>query len=188
MLTVNEQHEYSWNGRRVPSVTQLIRLLAPRDFEVDEYYKKRGTIIHTICQWEDTGELEPSSVDPTLIGFLGAWRKFKTDTGFEIIGIEKSLYHRSYDYAGRIDRYGKLNKTPVIVDLKTGQPHPSDLLQAPAYMFLLKANKIKCEKAFDLYLKGNGNYRLEEVKEPTKKFMEFQLGIQKWRKENNGNL
>ncbi len=187
MLIIDDQHRYFWNERRVPSVTQVIRLLAPRTFEVDDYYKNRGIIIHTICHWEDTNELDESSVDELLIGWLRAWRKFKSDTGFIITRAEHSLYHPKYGYAGRIDRYGMLNESLVVVDLKTGQPHPSDLLQAPSYLFLLRANKIKCEKAFDLYLKSNGKYRLEEVKNPTEKFLQFQNGIKKWR-ENNGNM
>jgi CRISPR/Cas system-associated exonuclease Cas4 (RecB family) len=175
------------DGVRIPSVTDICRFLAPRSWEVDEYYLKRGRIIHRITEWSDQGVLDETSVDKSLDGYLGAWQEFCNHTGFKRDHIEEIFIHHKYRYGMRIDGHGMMGKYPSVCDIKTGVPHESDLLQVPAYLFGLKENKIPTEKCFDVYLRSNGTYRLEEVKNPTNLFLKFLTGIPKWREANNGS-
>lgn len=184
MVTFDEtNHFYFWNGARIPGTTEICKILAPRSFPVETYYLKRGEIIHRITEWSDQGILEPSSVDPSLDGYLGAWQEFCNHTGFKRDHIEKYFVHPKYLYGMRIDGHGMLFGYPSVCDIKTGQPHESDLLQCPAYLFGLRANGILTERAFDVYLKSNGKYRLEEIKRPTEKFLTFLGGLKQWEME-----
>ncbi len=188
MLTFDEKnHFYFWNGARVPSTTQVCAILAPRIWPIDNYYLQKGKIIHTITQFEDEGVLDDSSVDPILKGYLNGYRRFKVDTGFIPTHTEYQFYSKKYKYCGRVDKYGPLGGYMSVVDVKSGAPHEADQYQAPAYLFGLKDNGFPCWRAWDLYLRNNGTYRLEEVKSPTTLFMKFLEGLKKWKEANDGN-
>lgn len=183
MLTIDSEHQYFWEGARVPGTTEVCAVLAPR-WNVGEYYLNKGGIIHLITQYEDNNELLEESVDSLLAGYLAGYCRMKVETGFKVHKTEFQFYNRKYGYAGRVDKYGELFGYMGVLDVKSGAPHEADTYQAPAYLFGLKDNKIPCWRAWDLYLKSNGCYRLEEVKNPTTKFQKFLWGIQKWREEN----
>ena len=189
MLTYNEAGQAFWNGKRIPRTTEVCKLLAPRGWEVDEYYLRKGRIVHLILEWEDSGELDESTVDPNLKGYLQGYRKFKIDTGWVPLYRETKFYSLKYGFCGRADAVGSFLKKRWIwcLDFKTGQPHESDLYQAPAYLFGLNGHLIKPQRCGDLYLQANGTYRLVEVKNPTDKFLKFLTGIKKWREEQNGS-
>ena len=179
MLTIDDQHQYFWEGARVPGTTEVCAVLAPR-WNVGEYYLNKGGIIHLITDYEDHKELLEESVDPLLAGYLAGYRNFKAVTGFKVHKTELQFYNRKYAYAGRVDKYGELFNYMGVLDVKSGAPHEADTYQAPAYLFGLKDNKIPCWRAWDLYLRSNGTYRLEEVKNATHRFMEFLGGIKLW--------
>lgn len=186
MITHNEQGQAFWNGIRVPRTTEITKILAPRSWEVDEYYLRKGRLIHLITEWEDSQELDEDSVDPNLMPYLIAYREFKAITGWQPWRREVSFYHEKYEYCGRADAYGSFDthRWNWVIDIKSGSPHPSDLLQAPAYLFGLKSIGVPVEKCADLYLRKNGTYRFQEIYNPTKKFQEFLGGLRKWREEN----
>lgn len=185
MITYDDQGRAFWNGKRIPRTTEICSILAPR-WQCAEYYLHKGQIIHTITEWEDTKELDESSVDPTLEGYLKAYREFKMIMAFIPVKIELQVYHPRYKYCGRIDRYGMFyqRRHSWVIDIKSGTPHESDLLQAPAYMFAMKESGFPVEKCGDLYLKANGTFRFREVKNPTDKFLTFLTGIPRWREQN----
>lgn len=187
-LTLDEStHTYRYDGVIVPSTTQICASLAPR-WPVDKYYLIKGTFGHLVTQWEDTGELDESSVDPELEGYLKAYRRFKKETDWHPIDHEIEFYHKKYGYCGRADMRGDFRRSSWfwVIDKKLGQPHESDTLQSPAYLFGLKANGLPVQRCGDLYLRSNGTYRFEEIKSPTEKFIRFVSAIPKWREENNG--
>lgn len=185
MLTYDDQGRAFWNGGRVPRTTEICRLLAPR-WEADEYYLHKGRLIHLITEWKDSGELDESSVDPNLAGYLEAYRRFKKVTGWRTLKTEISFFHRKYFYCGRADKYGDFNGRSWvwIIDVKSGQPHEADELQAPAYLFGLKSQGYDGGKCADLYLRENGTFRFVEVKNPTDKFLKFLTGVKKWGEQN----
>jgi len=188
MITYDAEGRAYYEGKRIARTTEVCALLAPRTWNADEYYLRKGTLIHRICEWEDSGELDESSVDPNLAGYLSAYRQFKKDTGWLNERLEKTFIHKGYGYCGRADRVGRLAGIWTwVLDIKSGQFHNADQYQAPAYLFGLQYEGIRVQRCGDLYLKHNGTYRFTEVKNPTEKFFKFLEGLKKWREENNGN-
>ncbi len=190
MLTFDEQGRAYWDGERVPRTTEVCALLAPR-WQADEYYLRKGVLVHRIVEWEESRELDESTVDPILQGYLDAYRRFKAESGWITLNREIRFYHPKYKYCGRVDVHGFFssqgNKPPWgwVIDFKTGQPHEADKLQSPAYLFGIKYhNASLVHKCADLYLKNDGFYRFSEVKNPTDKFLRFLTGIKKWRVGN----
>jgi hypothetical protein len=186
MLTYDDQGRAFWNGERIPRVTEICSLLAPRYF-TDEYFLNRGRIIHQITEWEDTGELDESTVDLNLSGYLEAYRAFKQATGWKTLLSEIKFFHEKYRYCGRADRIGFFHnpKWKWTLDIKSGQSHEADELQAPAYLFGLRSSGSLTQKCGDLYLRPNRTYRFSEVKNPTEKFLKFLTGLKEWKRLNH---
>src|SRR4051812_38380690 len=110
MLTFNEpSHEYFWNGRQVVNVT---RVLAPLidlsriQADVLENARQEGKAIHRMAELECKGDLNESNLPAWLQPYLQAWRKFMTDSGFEMWSSERRLYNKRYAYAGTPDLVG----------------------------------------------------------------------------------
>ena len=186
MITYDSQGRAYWNGKRVPRVTEICQLLAPR-FYTDEYYLRRGRLIHLVTQWDDSGELDESSVDPNLTGYLESYRKMKKEMKWVPSVREFPFYSEKYGFCGRLDALGKFMQWKTwnwILDIKSGQPHESDNYQGPAYLFGSKGSGIEAQKCADLYLRADGTYRFREIKNPTGIFIQFLVGLKKWREEN----
>jgi hypothetical protein len=155
-------HNYTLDGRRLISVTQVLSILDDR-WKVDPFYLERGRLIHLATEYYDRDELDFDTVDDRIKPYLGAYINFKKDASFKPGFIEYPLYHSQYFYAGKIDRIGIINGCGSLIDLKSGAKTKSDELQAVAYRELCRINNIPINKQFDLYLKDNGTYKLESV-------------------------
>lgn len=133
-------HEYRFGGRVVPSVTQVLETVGISDFSmvpepVLDAAQKRGTAVHKACWYDDQDDLDESSVDPSILGYLNGWRKFRAETGFTAEQIEQRIYCPTNVYAGTPDRVGEMNVLGrVLVDIKTGGESPSWPIQLAAYM------------------------------------------------------
>lgn len=138
MLTFSaDDHRYQWNGRDVPSVTQVLSLVTERQwFTEDSAW--RGSAVHLACEYDDRGELDESTVEPEHLGYLMAWRRFRSDSGFEPHAIEHQVYGK-HGYAGTIDRIGTVPSGRLLIDLKTGTPSPATALQTAAYLACLES-------------------------------------------------
>jgi hypothetical protein len=124
----DESHTYRIDGKVVPSVTQILRpleadALARIPAEVLEWKRGLGQAVHLACQLDDEGALEESTVAMAATGYLSAWRKFRADTGFEVVLNECPMGSRKFRFAGTVDRYGILKRGPVtgaaVIDIKT---------------------------------------------------------------------
>jgi hypothetical protein len=160
-----EGHFYTLNGRRLVSVTQALSLVDDRR-AVDPWYLERGTYVHRACEFYDRDELDLETVDPAIQGYVTAWTTFRQDSGFTPDCVEVRLYHPRHRYAGTVDRIGTLNGLDVIIDIKSGAPARVDELQGAAYWELARVNSIPVKKAFDLYLRDDGTYKLQPIENP----------------------
>lgn len=129
-------HEYTAGGRRVPHVTGILKtagLVDDRWFT--EWARERGSVVHKLCELDDEGDLNESTVDPRLVGYLAAWRAFRLETGFVPAEVERKVHAASLNYCGTLDRVGTLRGKPdlVILDIKTGAPSRATGLQLAAY-------------------------------------------------------
>lgn len=173
-------HTYTLDGRRLPSVSEIIAPLStewlakiPRD--VLEQKRAFGTAVHLACELDDLGELDDDATDQDVMVRVSAWRRFKEDTGAEVLLNERRLYHAGLGFAGTLDRLARLPRLsggPWLIDLKSGDSHASYGVQLAAYALLL------AENAHDLgvdvsglnravvTLDAGGQYRLTPHKSP----------------------
>ena len=174
-LTFNEErHEYAWEGKIVPSVTQVLSSLnnwshIPEGVMVKA--RAEGQAIHAMVQYETEGTLDEANLPEWLRPFLAAWRKFKDDTGFAVDGSEKRVFHAQYKYAGTADLFGRAPKLPKlkgrgIVDLKrSAYDDPITGCQLAGYAAaedtMQPDTNMRIRWRAGLKLQKDGNYRLQ---------------------------
>jgi len=158
MLTFEEStHTYTLDGQEIPSVTQVLKAegFINTDF-IDPWYAERGTAVHKATELFDLGTLDESSLDPRIVGYLEAWKKYRRDTGYtpDPDMIERRMYHPTLKYAGTIDRPG--------LDIKSGSPEPWHVIQAAGYEDLMLANTDDVSRGWSMiYLKEDGTYKVK---------------------------
>lgn len=161
-----KKHQYSVSGRVLPSVTQILKAAGLIDYsmipqDVLRAAAWRGTAVHQALQFMDDGELDESSVPPELAGYIEAARRFYAESGFEVAHNEFRDYHRTYLYAGTMDRTGTFpDGSLAIVDWKTGLVMPGHGLQLVAYANLL--SRPRAYRRIALKLNDDGTYRVHE--------------------------
>lgn len=122
-----EHHIYRWDGQVVPSVTQILQdagivdySFIPRDTR--EMALERGRLVHLATAMYDEGDLDSETLDPVLVPYVQAWEKFRDETGFKPIEIEKRGYNDKQRFAGTIDRIGRFRgrEGRYVLDIKCG--------------------------------------------------------------------
>jgi hypothetical protein len=139
------------DGVEIPGVTSVMQAEGLIDLsgipdERLEIGQQLGTAVHAACEYDDSGDLDPTSVAPEIAGYLDQWRKFKTDLSVEIIRSEKMYYHKNIGYAGQIDRVVSINGRPVVIDIKSGAKNESVAIQLEAYRELILHNEPEISK------------------------------------------
>ena len=147
-----------------------------------EYARTRGTFIHAARHLYDMGELDEDDLDPVLVPYLSAWKKFMGDSKFVVIASEVRLYNEIYQFHGKPDAIGLLNGLPAIVDCKSGTIEPWVALQMAGYEIL----KGTPHKRIAVRLKSDGKYSIKEFnnRQDRQIFMAA-LACYQW-KRNNG--
>ena len=162
-------HSY-WLGKtRLIGVSEAIQAAGLKDFsmikpEVLEHAQKRGTAVHAACQYLDEGDMDWSTVSPEIEPYVRAWERFKKDTGVELLGIEKPLFHATLGYAGTPDRVVNLYPHKGIIDLKTYAPDAVTGIQLAGYSYLElgQQSPLDAPKRWGLWLKDDGRYSLTQ--------------------------
>ena len=133
-----ETHEYAINGRRVPSVTEILGdVLGLTYWNATQWHLDRGTAVHLACELHDEGRLDESTLDEFTGPRLRGWRKFTVESGFRAERIEERMIHAELGYTGKPDRVGTLDGKPCIVDIKSGAPAAWHGIQLAGYAMLL---------------------------------------------------
>lgn len=138
-------HAYTWKGRPVPSVTQILDVLDLLEGVPYEEMKAAGEFgqhVHHACHLLDQGRLDLEALDPELKPYVDRYAQFLMDSGVVVIASETIEYHREYEYAGGLDRkviFPKLT-VPSIMDIKTSYSVPASVgPQTAAYRELERA-------------------------------------------------
>ena len=162
---------YQVDGQRVVSVTEALAIAGLVDFSgvpVERLAEAagRGRMAHGITALIDRGKpidwiLFPEGVTP----YVGAYERFRAETGFAPILIEHPVVNRIYRYAGTLDRLGWLNGEVALVDLKCGAAVPRWTgLQLAGYELALPPTMTELltfpVKRFALRLKPDETYSL----------------------------
>lgn len=189
-------HRYTFAGRAVPSVTQIMRPLTDAAYrsiapDVLANAAEFGTAVHAATEYWDEGELDESVLEPDWVPYLEAYKLWQRHTRPSVLQIEDRL--ACAKFAGTIDRIVRFDadqdETLWVVDLKTTSVlHPHVGVQLAAYVAL--ASKMypghKWRRAA-LQLKGDGSYVFREYKDFSDEtcFVAL-LGIHYWGKQHAG--
>lgn len=167
-------HAYTLNGKRLPNVTSILSPLSeyaeiPR--HILDAASERGNYVHKMCELYLWGTLDESGIEPEYAGYLEAFKRFLSETGFEAAHIEERVYHRELMYAGTIDLggtlppRGRMRKAKfALIDIKTTfRLLQSVGPQTAAYLEAWNSHKPAqpFEERFGLQLKKEGTYVLQ---------------------------
>src|SRR5689334_10950685 len=81
-------HTYSVDGRRLPSVTQILQAVGMAEIPVGipsdrlAYKRSVGIAVHAAILFMLDDDLDLISVDPAIAGYLTAFDRFRTETQF----------------------------------------------------------------------------------------------------------
>lgn len=170
------EHVYHYRGERVPSVTQVLDVI-DETWRVDPLVLRaaaeRGVAVHRATELDDDGDLDIDDLDPVLLPYLKAWRRFRSDMGFRVLHSESRIWHDGMRFAGTLDRIGTFaaaGRKPgdlQLLDIKSGSAWPSHGPQTAAYAEAF--SRLTREKIADrwcVYLRPDGLYRLVRQEHP----------------------
>lgn len=134
------EHVYHYAGRRLPSVTEILKDVGLIDVSgpwfTDEA-RTRGTYVHRAIELFAAGRLDESSVHESLVPYFTAFQRWLVDERIEVLGTEERVFDTTLGYAGTLDIRGMrqvAGRTHLIVaDVKTGAMPPSVAVQLAAY-------------------------------------------------------
>ena len=122
-LVFNEEnHEYTVDGIKLPSVTEIVSPFTFSKYRVDAAVVNqaayRGKMIHEVCADYDMGAIDDDAeLSPDIALYLKGWKDFCSDYRPEWLMIEQPM--ASVNFAGTVDRVGMIDGNPCIVDIKT---------------------------------------------------------------------
>jgi hypothetical protein len=124
-------HSYEISGRKVPSVTQVLRAVLPgAAWQASQWHMDRGTATHACAAL--IAKDKPFVHDPAIVGQVAACRKFFADLKPEVIAVEQQVYSEAYGYAGTYDMLAVIHGKTVIVDWKSSF-NRVDIIQLGGY-------------------------------------------------------
>jgi hypothetical protein len=201
-----EDHSYWVSGRRLPSVTQILKRAGIVDTRwYTEEGRARGTAVHRACQLFDEGSLDMRTVDPSIQGYVDGWAEFLTTTP-PYPGREKDwqaevkLANLGMGYAGTADRIAwirdpKRAKDPrprlVVIEIKTGQTLPPWTgLQLAAYAQIAQppGSQMARPLRWAVLLQGDGKFSVKDYSDDLfEDWGVFQaaLNVTKWKERNH---
>ena len=132
-----EKHEYKVNGRRLPSVTEILRpLYGDLRFvqqDVLDYKSELGVAVHKAVELHVLGGLDYGSLVSPVAEYFDQFLAFEAETGFQPLESELRV-SSALGYAGTLDLAGMLRGKRSVVDLKTTAAlSPAVALQTAAY-------------------------------------------------------
>ena len=160
----SEKHEYTLDGKTVPSVTQIIKPLS--DFsnipeETLAYASERGTAVHKACEIINLGQEFAGPLDSVIVPYVDAWQLFIKEKRVIITEAEQRLYHPTMKYAGTFDALAMIDDCEWLLDIKCiATLHPRIGVQLAGYEGLIN-RKVRRGA---VQLKSDGSYRFAEYK------------------------
>lgn len=191
-LTFNEdKHEYTLNGRLVPSVTQILETCGLSQFDsvspdILNAAINYGNAVHRMTELEDLGKLNENDLDQMLWPVLDRYRQWKHDANVIVFPdlVEKRVYSNTRGYAGTLDRIVDLNGRLVLIDIKSGVKSRAHRVQTAAYHQAyqeITKTRQRIQRAC-LYL-NEGQCKLDWHESP-QDFPAFQAALQVWKFKN----
>jgi hypothetical protein len=160
-----EDHTYWLGERELISLTTLLEQEGVIDTRFyNEEGKLRGTMVHMATQLVDepTGDaFDPAKIPEQWLGYVNAWRQFKSEMGFVVEHAEYRTCNESLCFACTIDRIGHFSNPLTspgngkwIIEQKTGGHEAWHWLQLAGQR---ECVDFACQVAV-VYLKDDGGY------------------------------
>lgn len=169
MLTFEEEtHTYRVDGRRVPSVTQVLAPLFRWDLVPPETLERKrqiGNALHRAIHLELSGfTIDASTIDQSVMPFYNGWRAFRIECDYVPVLSEFRIHSLRSNYCGTLDSWGQLQGRPALIDWKTAATidHAAVGAQTAGYLMALAEQGIGslADGRFALQLLPNGRYKL----------------------------
>lgn len=168
-----EDHSYTVEGVRVPSVTTILRRLfdfSMVDPAVLEAKAALGTAVHVACELDDANDLDEGSVHAKVRPYLDGYRLFKLHKCTRVLATEQVIHSPVYGYAGKYDLLNEFDDALWLIDWKTPLAISRTVgLQTAAYAAALPNDLTQGRrpKRAALQLKDDGTYKLHEFNDPS---------------------
>jgi hypothetical protein len=177
-------HIYTLDGRRVPSVTQVLAMLENWErvpWEQLEAARQFGTNVHKACHLQNRGELDVAALDLALDPYVRAWQRFLVESNATLIASETRVANARLGYAGTLDALVDRRGHTWLVDIKSGDVPDTCGPQTSAYAAALG----RPVRRYAVQLKPDGSYKTHAYTSSTD-FAIFQscLNVYKWRERN----
>lgn len=152
-----KEHAYTLNGRRFPSVTEIVNDVFGISHSASDFYMHKGSMLHKAISLYLQGVLDETTVDERIKGKLEGAKKAIKEFQLNPLVIETPMYHKILMYAGTPDL---LTSDFIIVDWKSSHSENSEIQQG-GYFDLLEHNKYKVKKGYEIVLTEEGKYKAE---------------------------
>lgn len=187
-------HTYMLDDKELSSVTEIIKPIqsyAGVPKHIMELARQKGNATHTAVKLHHEDDLDIESLDLQIVPRFDAWLQFLVDTKANIIGWEKPMCSKIYQYAGMPDLWFDIGKITYLTDIKPNSMFNWYPIQLSGYQQLLKEHEgITGVQRATLQLKDDGKYKFTPYSraQDAKDMSVFSslLNIHQWRK-NNGN-
>lgn len=156
-----EKHIYTFNGERIPSVTQVMSPLSAEAYgsiptETLRKAAEKGTSVHEAI--ENYINYGIADIEKENEGYLNGFLNWFEMEKPEDCTAELRIYHPLLKYAGTCDLLCKINGKLTLIDHKTTSKVQNKLccVQLEAYSQALKAHGIEIEDKIILHLGKDG--------------------------------
>lgn len=167
----SEKHEYRWDDKIVPSVSEILRATGQaKDWkDVPPYYRDRGIACHAAIHLYLLGTLDEDSVDEAVKPYLNQFKEWNKTQDMYVPVSEQPLYSKRLKFAGTPD----LLANGVIWDLKCSKKLDKAStfqyqMQGAAYRTLVLEDIGMTYPFKILLLTGEGNATEIELDAPVK--------------------
>lgn len=169
MLRFDEPSHTYWLGeRRLPSVSEIIAPAVDLSGIPEAVLERKSAIgkaTHLACQIIDEGDQIEGDLDPSVAGYVDAWRRFVAENEPEFDLIEAQLYSEAKGYAGTPDRRATMRGQRWMLDIKTvSKVSKSTGLQTAGYCGLLPDGLTLKRAAVQLL--PDGKYSFHQFDDP----------------------
>lgn len=165
-------HTYTVDGRRFPSVSEISGMLRPESGareDVLEYKRQIGKAVHKAIELMEAGTLDASTLDPAIVDYVNAWRKFKDESRFTVLHSEMIVVSRKLRVAGTLDLTGMRagDQFVELLDLKAVWSMGDETaIQTAGYAICYEEmTGVKVDRRGGLQLLRDGTYRYHPYKD-----------------------
>jgi len=186
-----EGHVYKVNGVSLPSVTSVL----PYNYRGNnEAAMLKGTYVHDMCRLYLEDNLDEESLDPALIPYLDAFKKFLNDSkGMGITGVfDIKSGAKTPCVELQVSAYIELANNGVPMEAPKAMPVLEMPFYSPIHNFagtpdIIIIDRKPATEGFALYLKDNGRYNLSPIKDIRRNLETFLcfLRTKRWLMEKN---